>query len=369
MTGFILFLLVFGGTAYWWYSSRKKEAKRNEFDVVAEVEKVLTEARARANAEAAKSSQPELSVFAHTKEQVPLLRQQLEESLLLAHNSTNPETKVSRLEFSRAKVQELAAIGREFPELTQNDLAEIQEIIDRMTGEFSEAGYYAKADVSVGGYQPRPAYESSLWGDSFKGWRYCATMQLRTPLRVLEMHGSKWAAGDDNPPHSPMDEGIWIPEAKSMAELGIDMPDLDFRTRTMASEIGPIPSDGGDFLRFLKSVRRIVERFDSIEARRGDLRVELARPEWAEIIGKIGGKEDVYDRFFVDFLFMIPKLSSETRELLWERELTTPAKIAALTDKELLAIKGIGSAKLKLIRQACNEAADKDAELVDCVVR
>lgn len=369
MTGFILFLLVFVGIGYWWYSSNQKKVKQNEFDIVAEVDKILTEAQQKRNAEATTATEPEPTLLTHTRERSKLLREQLEESLLLAHNSTNPETKVSRLEFSRAKVQELASIGREFPELAQNDLAEIQDIIYRMTKEFSDAGYYAEADVSVREYQPRPVAESELWRDVLKGWKYCATMQLRTPLRVLEMHGRVWPKEDGDPPSSPMGEGVWTMLTKSMAELGVNRPDLDIRSGTMASEIGPIPNDGGDFLRFLKSVRRIVERFDSIEDRRSDLRVELARPEWAEIIGKIGGKEDVYDRFFVDFLFMIPELSSETRELLWEQELTTPAKLAAKTDMELLAINGIGPAKLKLIRQACEEAADKDAELVDRVNR
>lgn len=102
-----------------------------------------------------------------------------------------------------------------------------------------------------------------------KGYRWCATMQLRTPLASLELHGRVFALGELRPELQPEWVGIWMPELKTWAELGIkglrELP-----VSTMASDIGYIPSDGGRYLPFLIAFRRIVEgegtAFDKIAA-------------------------------------------------------------------------------------------------------
>lgn len=87
------------------------------------------------------------------------------------------------------------------------------------------------------------------------GWRdavgetahvFCATMQLRTPLRILLRHGEECPPGVEPP--AIADEawhGIWVPVIEGMALWG-----------QMASEIGYIPADGGFFPSFPHSSAR-----------------------------------------------------------------------------------------------------------------
>lgn len=343
----VLFLL--GLSFVVWWSNRNKDAR----PVVRE--QGLPDAPQ--TPEEAKEEGTQLTSF--LIEQAERSTRQLNESLQLANNSTNPETKVSRLEYAKSKLEELQAIAADCPAIRLTNEDGVKRTLAQLTEEFTAAGYYAKADTLCRSYTSPYVGVARQNSDLVDGMLFCATMQLRTPLRILEMHGKHHPLDTGDPPPVAMHEGCWMPS----------LPDQREFYSTMASEIGPIPADGGDYLKFLRAVRRIVERFDSIENRIQDLRVELQRPEWQEFIGRLGGREDIYERFFFDFLYTIPKLNHETREILWERELTTPAKLAATSDKELLAIKGIGPVKLKLIRQACEGAVNKDAELVELVER
>lgn len=94
-------------------------------------------------------------------------------------------------------------------------------------------------------------------GDLIKGWKLCATMQLRTPLIWLQRHG-EFHEGSKRPAERlPRAHAIWIFALKSWSELGIELPEVP--DSTMASQIGQIPVDGGEFLPFLLEYRMIVE--------------------------------------------------------------------------------------------------------------
>ena len=137
----------------------------------------------------------------------------------------------------------------------------------------------------------------------------------------------------------------------------------------MASDIGQIPRDGGDYLKFLLKVREIIEELSPIEVRRTRLREELRNPAWAYFCRKLGGKQAVVNQFFPPFIETIKGLPANAVAGIRECGLTTPAQITAAADAKLLAIKGIGPAKLKFIRSACDSVTDKDSELVDLVER
>lgn len=208
-----------------------------------------------------------------------------------------------------------------------------------------------------------------LNSDLVKGWRLSATLHLRTPLRVLEMHGYFHGIACGEPPAIADHEGSWTLVTKTYAELGIDMPEIVVGGRTTASDIGQIPVDGGKYLPFLKAVRAVVESDGSITTRVRELRTELAKPEWRSFCTRLGGENALCGRFFPDFLSTIPNLSAQSVWALSDAGLDTPARLASAANADLLAMKGIGPAKLKLIRAACEAAEDKDAELVDCVSR
>lgn len=121
------------------------------------------------------------------------------------------------------------------------------------------------------------AKRSVIYGSSFT-----ATIQFRTPLRILEQHGRIEHCNHAKLPALIKEawEGIWTPETKSFRDLGIDIN--DFSPGTMASEIGPIDSDGGDLLRFLILIRRIA-RSDT------DLREKLELMKAASCLYGSGG--------------------------------------------------------------------------------
>lgn len=88
------------------------------------------------------------------------------------------------------------------------------------------------------------------------GSQFIATMQMRTPLRVLEQHGRIERCDSAKLPKLIREpwEGIWSIRSRSFREIGID---IDEPFGRMASEIGPIDADGGDLLRFMLLVKRI----------------------------------------------------------------------------------------------------------------
>lgn len=74
---------------------------------------------------------------------------------------------------------------------------------------------------------------------------------------------ARWAVAE-----VPQQHAAWVPVTKTFRELGIDVDDLP--PVLMASEIGQVPQDGGEYLPFLIEYRTIVEgdisRSDLIEA-------------------------------------------------------------------------------------------------------
>jgi hypothetical protein len=89
------------------------------------------------------------------------------------------------------------------------------------------------------------------------GWRLSAVLQRRTPLKWLQRHG-EFHVGAELPNETlPPAIASWSPVLKTWRDLGIDEDDVP--EGTMASEIGYVPLDGGDFLPFLLEYRMIVE--------------------------------------------------------------------------------------------------------------
>jgi len=82
-------------------------------------------------------------------------------------------------------------------------------------------------------------------------------MQLRTPLKWLRRHGEfhEGALPPTEPP--PLSIACWMPVLHTFRDLGIHLDEVP--ETTMASQIGQIPVDGGEFLLFLLEYRMIVE--------------------------------------------------------------------------------------------------------------
>ena len=98
----------------------------------------------------------------------------------------------------------------------------------------------------------RLPYKKRLCGaDGIATYEFCATMQARNSLRVLQQHGRLESLPPSKLPKIARHEwqGIWVPTTRHRRVFA--------QGGQMASEIGPIPQDGGDYLRFLLAVKTI----------------------------------------------------------------------------------------------------------------
>ncbi|RDL17093.1 hypothetical protein D884_03156 [Pseudomonas sp. URMO17WK12:I10] len=124
--------------------------------------------------------------------------------------------------------------------------------------------------------------------DGIEAYKFCATMQARNSLRVLQQHGRLESLPPEKLPkiakHSW--QGIWIPVTRLRRVFSVGA--------TMASEIGQIDADGGDYLRFLLTVKAI-----------GSLRIPIAekRRQLSEV-ERMRGQAGTCFSFFIGKCYM-----------------------------------------------------------------
>ena len=108
--------------------------------------------------------------------------------------------------------------------------------------------------------------------DLVVGWRYFATLQLRTPLAYLEMDG-KFSAGPKEPPLIGPAENT-LPDGTGFNPYGMWIQEIDrsilppSTIANRASELGPIrigSKDEKELLSFLKAFRYIVETGETLD--------------------------------------------------------------------------------------------------------
>lgn len=202
--------------------------------------------------------------------------------------------------------------------------------------------------------------------DIVKGYEFCATMNPNVPLKYLERHGEIVSSIPESDSSLSWAMGGWIPKLSSS---------MDFLSvgETMSSVIGPIPADGGDFLPYLKSMRRIVERDvtdSSDEISEAIRRVEeiKALPKWRNYGGKLSDPdiinyfEKVFDNEDYCLSFVLREMSDGVPASLLAPHIRhlhalgfgSIGQILDSSDAELLSVPGIGKARLAKIRaQSC----------------
>lgn len=213
-----------------------------------------------------------------------------------------------------------------------------------------------RTDIAMG-------FDSSMLS-VVEGWRFSATIQLRTPLRILR-RDRELSSGPAKPLPITVEqwEGAWVPVLRALDVLPA------FESSTRSSDIGPIPRNGGDYLKFLIHIREIVEAPTSVESRRTKLGGVDLPPEWNSFSEAHGGLGAICDYFFPPFISSIKGLQAQTLRALEAKGWKTPQVIASLSDAELLAVKGIGPSKIQAIRIACDQAHDSSSEFLDSVSR
>ena len=199
--------------------------------------------------------------------------------------------------------------------------------------------------------------------DLIAGWRYSASLQLRTPLAYLERHG-EFSPGPKEPPLIGPAENT-LPDGTGFNPYGgwgrvIDpgiLPPSKLATR--ASELGPIrigSKDEKELLSFLKAFRYIVETGETLDQMLSELE-ELStstpgnRRLWARY--SEGNPSMAGLLLHRTALAKLPKgVGPSKAETLYLAGFRTVEDIQNATDEALLKLDGIGKGLLGKIRAA-----------------
>lgn len=218
-----------------------------------------------------------------------------------------------------------------------------------------EARNHSSGPKTIGDLQTEPL---SAWGDDslISGLEFHATMQLRTPLRVLTRHGELHTDRDAPPPKIVEQawEGIWTYKIKTWEELGIDLK--EFPESTVASDIG--------FMQFLIAFRQNIEDVSlSIDEKISRVRELCNEPEFHGVVAGYGGPEELLERAFPRVIASIDGISATAKKSLIDAGFICVERIDQASDGELLALNGMGAVRLSKLRAFCNTyAGEKSLE-------
>jgi hypothetical protein len=216
-----------------------------------------------------------------------------------------------------------------------------------------ESGSHPEGSWTIGNPDARHPYEvkpDHPAADIISGMVFHATLQTRTPLRILRRHGQVVPLGTPLPNDFESWMGVWIPQSKGWRELGLcidELPEFD-----AASDAGPVKVS--EYLPFLIELREAIEDASGgIDGRVKRLERVCAKPKFARFVSALGGAQFLRDCFFPSILSLIPGLPSNSQVELTRRGLFTIAALRAACDDTLLAVNGVGPAKLRALRHFC----------------
>ena len=200
--------------------------------------------------------------------------------------------------------------------------------------------------------------------DLLTGWRYGATLQLRTPLAYLERDG-EFSPGPFEPPlvgpaESRLQDGtgfnpygIWVREI-DYDGLGFDPPP-SVTKGTRATEWGPVrigSEEERSLVSFLKSFRYIVETAESLDQMLSELKeLSTSTPENQKVWRKLRKADALFpDSFFSSALESLPGVGASMAQKLYQAGFRTVAEVQAASDGDLLMIPGFGKGLLAKVR-------------------
>lgn len=178
--------------------------------------------------------------------------------------------------------------------------------------------------------------------DLIEGYVFNATLQIRTPLEVLNRHGEVFRGPPSKAPNyaGPAD-GIWIFKLKWQD---------DGYEHTHASDIGY--TTPREYLPFLKSFRTIVEAPDDIDIKLSKLdrlsKESIRNQEiWAKLDKYYG---DFPHSFFYNHLTVLPGVGKKTAKLFYESGLRELSDIEKASDTQLQSLQGVGKGLVSKVR-------------------
>lgn len=274
------------------------------------------------------------------------------ESMQIAGQSRNVETRRSRVRIAREKIEQLQELAAEFPFVRIQRLDDVERDLTKIDRESDAMAQAPCEHWKLGNPAARHPYAFEADHPSagmFDGLEFHATFQLRTPKRILERNGIVIPLTVTPPSDFEPWMGVWLPKLSN--SIFASAP------QRVASEAGQV--DPSAYLPFLLAVREIIEDGAATIAERIE-RIEAVclKPEWLHYVAASRGAAGIYDRFFPPALSLIRGLSSVARKGLEQMDVRTVGGLRDMQDDRLLAIKGIGRAKLAAIRASCAEFSD-----------
>lgn len=181
--------------------------------------------------------------------------------------------------------------------------------------------------------------------DILSGYEFQATLDLRTPLRVLKMH-NRIHEGLSEPPDITTElwQGCWTPMLKEEFAF---LPEGE----TQSSEFGYVPANGGDLLPFLIAVRAVSESSMSIQEMELELKgIAQQSGPGGTPYSKFMSTRRLINRVLPRVAHALP-VSKNIREELVRESFRTLGRIEKASDQELLKVKGLGPNALRSIRE------------------
>lgn len=194
--------------------------------------------------------------------------------------------------------------------------------------------------------------------DILAGYQFCATLDPRTPLYILLRHGKVAATLPTTSDRTDPADGIWTPKPKSWKELGLAFKELP--PSQIASSVGPVPEDGGEFLKMLTVFRREVESSGTpIDRAERAFRAVHGNQKCRAFVSSLGWtRPESLDEYvgFSDALGT-PSLPFKLAKALYLEGFTSRSLLEGATDAMLLAVKGVGPKKVDDIKRALGGSA------------
>lgn len=195
--------------------------------------------------------------------------------------------------------------------------------------------------------------------DLISGWRYSATLQLRTPLAYLKRDG-EFSPGPQEPSMVGPAESH-LPDGTGFNPYGIWLRVIDpeilppSTSATRATEWGLVrigSEEERSLISFLKSFRYIVETAEGLDQKLSELKeLSTSTPENRKVWGKLRNADPLFpDSFFISELWSLPGVGAAMAQKLYQAGFRTVEEVQAASDGELLAIPGLGKGLLAKVR-------------------
>jgi predicted flap endonuclease-1-like 5' DNA nuclease len=198
--------------------------------------------------------------------------------------------------------------------------------------------------------------------DLISGWRYSATLQLRTPLAYLERDG-EFSPGPEEPQlvgpaENFLDDGtgfnpygIWLRQI-DYGGMGFTPPPPGQRAAQWGMVRIGSPEEK-ELLSFLKSFRYIVETAETMDQKLAELAdLSTTTPANRRIWQKARASDPGFpDSFFYGELSCLPGVGPKVAERLYRSGFRSVEEIQAASDEDLLMVEGVGKGLLRKLRE------------------